>query len=89
VVNGTSASLFGDAPAVPAMAFGPNCLAYEMAYGKGATQFLQLAHQAGAQRLVDGVGMLVEQAALAFEWWRGVRPSTAEAIARLTVPISL
>jgi shikimate dehydrogenase len=89
VVNGTSASLFGQAPPVPARAFGPNCLAYEMAYGKGATPFLLLAHQAGVRRLVDGVGMLVEQAALGFEWWRGVRPNTAEAIRELTVPITI
>jgi shikimate dehydrogenase len=87
VVNGTSASLFGQAPEVPASAFAPGCLAYEMAYGKGATPFLLLAKQAGAQKLVDGVGMLVEQAALAFEWWRGVKPDTREAITQLNVPI--
>jgi shikimate dehydrogenase len=87
VVNGTSASLFGQAPDVSASVFGTDCLAYEMAYGKGATPFLQLAKQAGAAHCVDGVGMLVEQAALAFEWWRGVRPETSEAIAQLTVPI--
>jgi shikimate dehydrogenase len=87
VVNGTSASLFGEAPAVPSGAFASGCLAYEMAYGKGATPFLQMAKKAGVQRCVDGVGMLVEQAALAFDWWRGVRPDTSEAIAQLTVPI--
>ncbi len=87
VVNGTSASLFGQAPAVPLSAFASGCLAYEMVYGKGATPFLQLARQAGAHRMVDGVGMLVEQAALAFEWWRGVLPDTREAIAQLMVPI--
>jgi shikimate dehydrogenase len=87
VVNGTSASLFGEAPAVPASAFAPGCLAYEMAYGKGATPFLRVARSAGVARCVDGVGMLVEQAALAFEWWRGVRPATDQAIAQLTVLI--
>ncbi|MBS7806420.1 shikimate dehydrogenase [Variovorax sp. PCZ-1] len=87
IVNGTSASLFGDAPAVPHAAFSVDGLAYEMAYGKGATPFLLLAQAAGARRMVDGVGMLVEQAALAFEWWRGVRPSTVQAIHQLTVPI--
>ncbi len=89
VVNGTSASLFGQAPAVPHAVFLPASLAYEMAYGKGATPFLQLAHAADVSRCVDGVGMLVEQAALAFEWWRGVRPSTDVAIKQLFVPIEL
>jgi shikimate dehydrogenase len=88
VVNGTSASLFSQAPPVPKVAFAPGCLAYEMAYGKGATPFLRLAKEAGAGKLVDGVGMLVEQAALAFQWWRGVLPPTDEAIAQLTVPIA-
>jgi shikimate dehydrogenase len=88
VVNGTSASLFGEAPAVPESAFAPACLAYEMVYGKGATPFLKLAKRAGAGLMVDGVGMLVEQAALAFEWWRGVRPQTQAVIAQLTVPIA-
>jgi shikimate dehydrogenase len=88
IVNGTSASLFGQAPPVPQAAFAPHCLAYEMAYGKGLTPFLQLARKAGVQHLADGVGMLVEQAALAFEWWRGVRPGTAQAIEELTVPLS-
>lgn len=87
IVNGTSAALFGQAPAVPSVAFAPGCLAYEMAYGKGATPYLLQARAAGAGRMVDGVGMLVEQAALAFEWWRGVRPETSEAIAQLNVPI--
>jgi shikimate dehydrogenase len=87
IVNGTSASLFGQAPDVPSVSFAPGCLAYEMAYGKGATPYLLQARAAGAGRLVDGVGMLVEQAALAFEWWRGVRPETSQAIAQLNVPI--
>ena len=87
VVNGTSAGLFGAAPAIAASVFAPKALAYEMVYGKGATPFLQQAKQAGAQQLADGVGMLVEQAALAFAWWRGVRPDTRAAIERLSVPI--
>jgi shikimate dehydrogenase len=87
VVNGTSASLMGQALALPEAIFAPGCLAYDMTYGKGATPFLRLAKQAGAGRTVDGVGMLVEQAALAFEWWRGVRPPTQAVIRELTVPI--
>jgi shikimate dehydrogenase len=87
VINATSASLFGGLPPLPLLAFAPGCLAYEMVYGKGATPFLQLARSAGVHRLADGVGMLVEQAAEAFVWWRGVRPDTADVIADITVPI--
>lgn len=88
VINATSASLRGELPPVHTGVFAPGCLAYELAYGKGLTPFLKLAQGAGAQRLADGVGMLVEQAAEAFAWWRGVRPATATMIEKLTVPLT-
>ncbi len=87
IINATSASLFGELPPLASQVFAPGCLAYEMVYGQGATPFLQLARSAGVQKLADGVGMLVEQAAEAFAWWRGVRPETASVIAAITVPI--
>jgi shikimate dehydrogenase len=46
----------------------PNTLAYDMVYGKD-TCFMQDAKAVGITA-VDGLGMLVEQAALAFETWR-------------------
>jgi shikimate dehydrogenase len=87
VLNASSSSLTGELPPVPASVFAPGCLAYDLTYGKGLTPFLQLAQQAGVTRLADGVGMLAEQAAEAFAWWRGVRPDTAAVIAQLTVPL--
>ena len=87
VINATSASLRGELPPVHTGVFAPGCLAYELAYGKGLTPFLRLAQGAGAQKLADGVGMLVEQAAEAFEWWRGVRPETGSMITTMTVPL--
>ena len=87
VVNATSASLHGQLPPVPASVFKSGCLAYELLYGKGLTPFLRLAQGAGVQHLADGVGMLLEQAAEAFEWWRGIRPDTAPMMKKLTVPL--
>ncbi len=87
VVNATSAGQGGQMPAVEAGVFAADCLAYELVYGKGLTPFLRLARQAGVRRIADGVGMLVEQAAEAFAWWRGVRPDTRAVIEALTVPL--
>jgi shikimate dehydrogenase len=87
VLNATSASLRGELPPVPAEVFAPDALAYELAYGKGLTPFLRLARNAGIRRMADGVGMLVEQAAEAFSWWRGIRPQTRAVIEMLTVPL--
>lgn len=87
VFNATSASLRAELPPLPASVFAPGCLAYDLAYGKGLTPFLLLARSASAEQLADGVGMLVEQAAEAFAWWRGVRPATRAVIDQITVPL--
>ena len=81
VLNATSSSLRGQAVPLPADCFAPGCLAYELSYGRGLTPFLAAAQSAGVQRLADGWGMLVEQAAEAFAWWRGIRPDTAPLLA--------
>ncbi|GKY86355.1 shikimate dehydrogenase [Sinisalibacter aestuarii] len=87
VLNATSASLTGALPPLPAVAFEGAELAYEMVYGKGKTPFLALAENSGAEQIADGVGMLVEQAAEAFQWWRGKRPNTRPVIEDLTIPL--
>ncbi|WP_437884371.1 shikimate dehydrogenase [Pseudomonas sp. LRF_L74] len=87
VVNATSASLSAELPPITADVFGNARLAYELAYGKGLTPFLRLAQGSGVTNLADGVGMLVEQAAEAFFWWRGMRPQTRPVIDRLTIPL--
>ena len=87
VLNATSTGLSKEALPLPPGVFAPDALAYELVYGKGLTTFLKQAQAAGITRLADGVGMLAEQAAEAFEWWRGVRPDTRAVIDRLTVPL--
>lgn len=88
VVNATSASLVGELPPISAEVFKGTRLAYELAYGKGLTPFLRLASDSGVVQIADGVGMLVEQAAEAFSWWRGVRPQTLPVIEALTIPLT-
>ncbi len=81
VINATSAGLSGEMPSLPEGIFGKGALAYDMVYGRD-TPFMIFARKEGA-RAVDGLGMLVEQAAESFYIWRGVRPQTAPVIAKL------
>lgn len=76
VINATSASLAGDLPPLPAGLFAAEGLAYDMMYAAEPTVFLRWAAEQGA-RSVDGLGMLIEQAAESFWLWRQVRPDTA------------
>lgn len=88
VINGTSASLAGELPALPAGVFAPGSVAYDMMYGRGETPFLAFARGQGAGRGIDGLGMLVEQAAEAFQLWRGVRPDSAPVLAALRADLA-
>ncbi|MEP7061331.1 MAG: shikimate dehydrogenase [Betaproteobacteria bacterium] len=84
VINATSAGLANAAPLPwPATLFRRDALAYDMVYGDEPTLFLRWARAAGAARCADGLGMLVEQAAESFAWWRGVRPDTAATFERM------
>ena len=81
VINATSAGLTGAMPRLPEGIFAPGALAYDMVYGR-ETPFMKFAQDRGA-RAVDGLGMLVEQAAESFLIWRGVRPETKPVIEML------
>ena len=83
VINGTSASLKGDLPAITADVIGADTVVYDMMYSLQTTTFNQWALDHGAVRVFDGLGMLVEQAAEAFFVWRGVRPETSAVIEEL------
>lgn len=83
VINGTSANLAGEVPELPDGIFGPDTLCYDMAYGRGDTPFMEWAVARGATRVRKGFGMLVEQAALSYLLWRGVRPATGQVIKAL------
>lgn len=84
IINGTSASLAGELPPIaPSLIQPGHTLCYDMMYGKELTAFNRWAVQHGAARTLDGLGMLVEQAAEAFYLWRGVRPDSKPVLAQL------
>lgn len=81
IINGTSASLEGKLPPISTSLVGENSLVYDMMYGQKPTIFMEWATQTNpACKTMDGLGMLVGQAAEAFYGWRGVRPETAPVI---------
>src|SRR5690606_41507454 len=61
----------------------PRADVVDLSYGRAAVGFLAWARAAGADRLFDGLGMLVEQAADSFRIWHGKRPYTDEAYEEL------
>lgn len=83
VINATSASLTGDHLPLPPGTYAKGSLAYELAYNKGRTPFMDDAIRGGAARLADGLGMLVGQAAEGFLLWRGIRPDVTEVMRML------
>jgi shikimate dehydrogenase len=83
IVNATSASLRGEVPIIPIDVVDERTTCYDMAYGVGGTAFVAWAKRLGAGRAEQGWGMLVEQAAEAFELWRGVRPDTTPVLEAL------
>lgn len=86
VINATSASLVDQVPTLTRDVFAGDALAYDMVYGKASLPFLAYATSQGAARAMDGLGMLVEQAAESFFLWRGVRPPAANVLRALRHP---
>ena len=83
IINGTSASLSGELPPLPDNLFKAQAAAYDMMYGKEDTPFMQWAKQNHAATVLDGLGMLVEQAAESFYCWRHIRPETLPVISSI------
>nr|VFJ43617.1 MAG: shikimate dehydrogenase [Candidatus Kentron sp. DK] len=84
IINATAASLEGKVAPLPDTIVRPQGVCYDLMYSVAQpTAFVLWGREHGAALAVDGLGMLVEQAAEAFQGWRGVRPDTAPVIRAL------
>lgn len=79
IINATSLSLEGMLPPLNT-SWIKNAMVLDLAYDQQAKLFMQWAKSHGASATYDGLGMLVEQAALAFERWHHILPITAPVI---------
>lgn len=86
IINATSASLENKKPPLaPHFLKGACCI--DLAYRQHElTPFLEWAKAQQAAMTIDGLGMLVEQAALAFALWHGKQPQTADVLRALRQP---
>ena len=80
IINGTAAGLGDQVPEIPDNCLRPGGVAYDMMYSDKPTAFVRWSLEHGASKALDGLGMLVEQAAESFFLWRNVRPQTAPVI---------
>ncbi|WP_258406341.1 shikimate dehydrogenase [Shewanella halotolerans] len=83
VINSTSASLSGELPNLPKAIIAAHSVCYDMMYGRDLTAFNRWALDLGADEVIDGLGMLVGQAAKSFAIWRGVEPAVEPVLATL------
>jgi shikimate dehydrogenase len=82
VINATSLGHAGLFPAMPATLFTPRSLCYDLNYGEVAEPLRKQCEARGIEYR-DGLGMLVEQAAIAFELWTGCKPDSNAVLQRL------
>ncbi|MGE3318504.1 MAG: shikimate dehydrogenase [Candidatus Berkiella sp.] len=86
IINATSASLQNAMPPIAPHLLREACCV-DLAYRKNElTPFLTWAKAQQAAMTLDGLGMLVEQAALGFALWHGKQPQTAEVLKVLRAP---
>ena len=87
-MKGTSTGLSKEMPAWSgSTAFAPQCCADDRAYGRAPTPFMAWASAQGVGKVLDGLGMLVEQAAESFYLWRGIRPKTYQVLDALRLKL--
>jgi shikimate dehydrogenase len=87
VINATAASLAQQLPPLTPGIVNKDSICYDLAYARDETPFIRWALERGVARAIDGLGMLVEQAAESFHLWRGVRPDTASVLSELTAQV--
>ncbi|MGQ4582292.1 shikimate dehydrogenase [Lysobacter sp. F60174L2] len=83
IINATSIGHSGDDISLPGSLIAPRCDVVDLGYGDAAIPFLSWARASGADHTIDGLGMLVEQAAESFKCWHGVRPDADAVYAAL------
>lgn len=89
IVNATSSGVTRESLDLPFNLVTSRALCYDLSYGAAAFGFLAWARAAHAGNALDGLGMLIEQAAESFQLWHGTRPETDPVYAQLREELPL
>lgn len=85
IINSTSSSMVNELPGLNVKALKETKLVYDMFYKNEPTSLLKWASQHNPNVTIqDGIGMLVAQAAFAYQQWFGVLPECEPIIAALS-----
>ena len=76
VINTTPISLSKNDIPFPKNIFKPSSISYDLFYSKTKTSFQDWSIANGADKTYDGLGMLIEQAALSYDIWNNFIPET-------------
>ena len=82
VINATSLGHQGKAPELPAALFVDESICYDLNYFNSSLPLKNFCAEMNCT-YIDGLGMLVEQAAKSFEIWTGLKPDTASVLKAL------
>ncbi|WP_037585718.1 shikimate dehydrogenase [Stenoxybacter acetivorans] len=83
IINATSGSLSGDLLPISDTVLAKSQLSYDMMYAAKPTLFLEHAAEQGCPLCLDGLGMLVSQAAASYSLWRGFEPDVQTVLKEL------
>lgn len=84
IIQASSAGLTGPTLQLPSNLVYESSWCYNLLYAQQAEPFCTWARNAGAEKVLTGLGMVVEQAAASFYLWHGIYPDTAAVMSQLT-----
>lgn len=87
IINGTAASLQGIMPPIPESCLAAAAHCYDMMYGGKPTAFENWCENQGAAKVMNGLGMLVEQAAESFFIWHDKMPNTQPVLEAMRISL--
>ncbi len=85
IINATAASLQGIMPPMPKSCLSAKSVCYDLMYAGRPTAFEYWCEDNGAALVMNGLGMLIEQAAESYSIWRNIRPKTKPVLDALSL----